>query len=308
MLWWKPRVDAELEDVARRRLALLGEQLTRSRGEGNPAGTDTRPVEPVAPDRGAQPSRSPGRHAARDTVSTSSPVERVSRQLIGSASGSLRVTAGHLLLVGLAAAVCVALGAWMFVRARPEPIAAPRMHIAVPGSPFSSLAPAEATPSSSQSSAPAGAASAPAARLVVDVAGKVRQPGIVELPAGSRVVDALEKAGGARRGVKLSALNLARLLVDGEQLLVGIRAASVAPPPPPAGSPLGVPTSPAGLVNLNTAAQADLESLPGIGPVTALAILAWRDENGRFTSVDELLEVSGIGDATLADIRAFVTV
>jgi len=209
----------------------------------------------------------------------------------------------------------------MFVRARPEPIEPPRMQIAVPASPLGSFAPGVTTPDSSQLSAPgvpgsiaatanapAGAASTSATRLVVDVAGKVRRPGIVELPAGSRVIDALEAAGGARRGAKLSALNLARLLVDGEQLLVGVRAAATAPPAPPAGSPLGSASTPTAPINLNTATQADLESLPGIGPVTALAILAWRDENGLFTSVDELLEVSGIGDATLADVRAFVTV
>ena len=137
---------------------------------------------------------------------------------------------------------------------------------------------------------------------MVDVAGKVRRPGIAVLPPGSRVVDALKAAGGARSGVDLTSLNLARPLVDGEQILVG-----VAPAAGVAGS-LGSPTPSGGtLVNLNTADQPTLETLPGVGPVTAEAILAWRTDNGGFSSVDELLEVDGIGEATLADLAPLVT-
>ena len=143
--------------------------------------------------------------------------------------------------------------------------------------------------------------------MVVDVAGKVRRPGIVRLPVGSRVVDAVEAAGGPRRGVDLSSLNLARVLVDGEQVVVGVPApggvaASAASAPGAAGGPPGA------LVNINTATQSELETLPGIGPVTAQAILQWRTDNGAFSAVDELMEVSGIGEATLADMAPFVTV
>ena len=101
----------------------------------------------------------------------------------------------------------------------------------------------------------------------------------------------------------LSGLNLARLLVDGEQILVGVPAVVGLPG-------AAVPTGPADgpLVNLNTATQAELETLPDVGPVTAEAILAWRTEHGGFTAVDELLEVDGIGDATLATIAPHVTV
>jgi competence protein ComEA len=134
------------------------------------------------------------------------------------------------------------------------------------------------------------------------------------LPTGSRVVDALEAAGGARPRADLQTLNLARLLVDGEQLLVDVPAASGVA----AGSLSGPPTAPdpsgqsggsvpVALVDLNTADQTALETLPGVGPVTAAAILQWRTEHGAFTSVDELLEVSGIGDATLAEIAPHVT-
>jgi competence protein ComEA len=140
--------------------------------------------------------------------------------------------------------------------------------------------------------------------VTVDVAGKVRRPGIAVLDAGTRVVDALRAAGGARAGVDLTGLNLARVLVDGEQIVVGLPAAATAPPTAPvAGS---TPVGP--LVDLNTATTVELEGLPEVGPVTAQAIVAWRDQHGGFTAVAELLEVDGIGDATLATIAPFVTV
>jgi competence protein ComEA len=145
----------------------------------------------------------------------------------------------------------------------------------------------------------------PTGQVTIDVTGKVRRPGIAVLDAGSRVVDALEAAGGARPGVDLTSLNLARVLVDGEQIVVGVAApagvaSAVTPiPPGPAAGPL---------VNLNTADQALLETLPDVGPVTAEAIIAWRTEHGGFTAVDELLEVDGIGDATLETLTPHVTV
>jgi competence protein ComEA len=117
-------------------------------------------------------------------------------------------------------------------------------------------------------------------------------------------VDALEAAGGARRGVRLGSLNLARVLTDGEQVVVGVRA-----PPGVAASAASAPTSAGStaLVDINTASQAELETLPDVGPVTAQAILDFRAQNGSFTAVDELLEVSGIGEATLAKIAPHVT-
>lgn len=138
------------------------------------------------------------------------------------------------------------------------------------------------------------------------MAGKVRRPGLVTLPTGARVADALRAAGGARPGVDTTALNLARPLVDGEQIVVGIPTLAGNPPETPAGSSptAGVPV----LVDLNTATMEQLDTLPGVGPVTAQAILDWRAEHGAFTTVDELLEVDGIGDATLADLRDLVTV
>ncbi len=126
------------------------------------------------------------------------------------------------------------------------------------------------------------------------------------LDAGARVIDALEAAGGARPGVDLTSLNLARLLVDGEQIVVGVAAPTGVAGAAACRSHRAPPTGP--LVNLNTADQALLETLPEVGPVTAEAILAWRTEHGGFTAVDELLEVDGIGDATLATITPHVTV
>ncbi|RYP86537.1 ComEA family DNA-binding protein [Nocardioides guangzhouensis] len=147
-------------------------------------------------------------------------------------------------------------------------------------------------------------ASPGAEELVVDVAGKVRDPGIVVLDPGARVVDALEAAGGARPGADLTGLNLARLLVDGEQILVGVPAA-----PGLAASAAGSPgPDPGRLVNLNTAGLEELDTLPGVGPVTAQSILDWRGAHGGFQSVDQLLDVDGIGEKTLADLAPMVTV
>jgi competence protein ComEA len=137
------------------------------------------------------------------------------------------------------------------------------------------------------------------AEVVVHVAGRVRTPGLYRLPEGSRVFDALEAAGGARPGVDLSTVNLARILVDGEQILVGMT---------PRSGTTGGSGSGSSLVNLNSADQALLETLPGVGPVTAGAILEFREQNGPFNSVDDLLDVSGIGEKTLEQLRPFVTV
>jgi competence protein ComEA len=183
------------------------------------------------------------------------------------------------------------------------------------GAPTSGSAPTSAfaaTGTGAAAGAPAGAASP--GTLVVDVTGKVRRPGIATLPAGARVVDALRAAGGARHGVALGTLNLARPLADGEQIVVGIPpprgAAETALGSPSAGvgATKGTRTGPATpMVDVNAADQTTLEELPGIGPVTARAILDYRTKNGPFGSVDDLLGVSGIGGATLAKIAPYVT-
>lgn len=178
---------------------------------------------------------------------------------------------------------------------------------AIPDRPHLTTAtsPGPLLPSASASSAAPGAGgSGEGGSVTVDVAGKVRRPGVTTLPAGSRVVDAVEKAGGPRGRVDLSGLNLARVLVDGEQILVGR-------PPRPGGLAAGASTAapdPTGaLVNINTATAEQLDTLPGVGPVTAQKILDWRGANGAFSSVDELLEVDGIGEKTLAEMAPHVT-
>ncbi|HEX6233854.1 MAG TPA: ComEA family DNA-binding protein [Jiangellaceae bacterium] len=138
-----------------------------------------------------------------------------------------------------------------------------------------------------------------ATELVVHVAGEVAEPGIVRLPPGSRVVDAIEAAGGATSGVDLTPLNLARVLTDGEQVAVGID------PPPQAAADPGA--AGAATVSLNSASAEQLATLPGIGPTLAARIVQWREQNGRYTAVDELLEVSGIGPAKYDAIAGLVT-
>jgi len=152
--------------------------------------------------------------------------------------------------------------------------------------------------------APGASPSAEAAPVLVDVAGWVRRPGVYQLPASARVIDAIEAAGGARPGAELQVLNLAAPLADGTQILVPKQ--GEVPPAPAPGAVAGA--VPGALVNVNTATAAELETLPGIGEVTAQAIIDHRTENGPFTSVDQLLDVSGIGDVTLENIRDLVTV
>jgi len=147
---------------------------------------------------------------------------------------------------------------------------------------------------------PTGTAAA-TADLYVHVSGSVRLPGLYVLPAGSRVVDAVAAAGGFADDADRSAVNLARVVTDGEQLPVPRVGESTAESP-------GAPTAADGRVDLNTADAAQLEELPRIGPALAERIVAWRDDNGRFTSVDDLLAVPGIGDKMLASLRDLVTV
>ncbi len=128
-------------------------------------------------------------------------------------------------------------------------------------------------------------ASAAGPEVVVDVSGRVRRPGLVRLPVGARVDDALRAVGGVLPGATTGTLNLARRLADGEQVLVGVAGAA------PAGASAGA------LLDLNAATQQDFDALPGIGPVLADRIVSWRTEHGRFASVDQLREVSGIGEA-----------
>jgi competence protein ComEA len=163
------------------------------------------------------------------------------------------------------------LGAWKS-RPVPEPVGAP-----IPEQ-------AQASPTSST-------------LLVVAVAGKVRRPGVVRLPAGSRVADAVAAAGGALPGSDLTMLNLARKLVDGEQVVVGVPAAAAAPAPGASGS----------LISLNSATAEQFDALPGVGPVLAQRLVEFRTTNGGFRSVDQLREVDGIGESRYQRLKDLVT-
>lgn len=158
--------------------------------------------------------------------------------------------------------------------------------------------------------APAAVAtpSATPSEVVVAVAGRVRRPGLVRLHAGARVADALDAAGGVLPGTDVTLLNLARRISDGELIVVGVT-------PPPGASGLGMaapapewPAAPGGKLNLNTATQAQLEALPGVGPVLAQRILELRQRLGGFRSVNELRRVEGIGDARFDRLRELVAV
>lgn len=167
-------------------------------------------------------------------------------------------------------------------------------------------------------------ASAPA-ELVISVVGLVHRPGLVRLPPQARVADAISSAGGAKNGADLLSLNMAQPLRDGDQILVGfadpaggvqMRSAVVpvdgsggagATTSPPTGSASAAPGS-GGLVNINTATNVELDTLPGVGPVTAASIIAWRQANGSFASIDQLAEVDGIGPGRLEKLRDKVTV
>lgn len=291
-------------EAAQRRLALLKQELAQAGvrpAEAPGAGDEDGPAA-AAPAPVRVPA--PGRHVRRRGAGVTTrlggwlvdrlPVTLQGRARVGSAQAALVAV---LAAVGLAVAAVVALRSGSGGEAL-VPVAGPARQASA-----SSRVPVVPT-TDGISTGPGTGSPSPAGVVVVDVAGKVRRPGVETLPAGSRVVDALHRAGGARHGVNLAGLNLARVLVDGEQVLVG-----VTPAPGVAASAASSSTAatPGQLVNINTATLDGLEALPGVGPVTAQKILDWRTAHGSFSSVDELLEVDGIGEKTLADLAPYVT-
>ena len=292
----------EIAGITRRRLELLSAELGTHRG--NSPSPDLALIETAVPQPAAlPPPGAPGRHARRPLGFWRRVGGWLHDRLPPTMQGRVRLSSAHLVVVALLVATSFALTAWWVLRTEGSTTLVP----AAARSPARPAGPALVTPVAGPGATADAASDVEQPDVVVvDVAGKVRRPGIATLPVGSRVVDALEAAGGARRGVDLTSLNLARVLVDGEQIVVGI------PPPggvaaPAASVPGGEASTGGPMVNLNSATQTELEELPGVGPVTAGAILQWRTDHGPFTSVDELLEVSGIGEATLAEIAPFVT-
>lgn len=198
--------------------------------------------------------------------------------------------------------VAAVLAAQHFWSGRPQPVSAPetvREEVATTGSA------GEPGPSPGAPPPAAATAASSAKRVVVDVGGKVRRPGVHQLPAGSRVTDALRAAGGVEPGADLTGLNRARVLMDGEQVVVG------GPAPPGQAAPGGAAVGPGAggaapggaSVSLSTATVEQLDTLPGVGPVLAQHIIDYRTQHGGFRSVDELREVNGIGERRFADIE-----
>ncbi len=221
------------------------------------------------------------------------------------------------LLIALVALVAALAAGWFAWRGRPVPVLA-----LPPATQATDLASPEhggvaaAVPRPTAMLPSAAASQSPEAQVVVDVAGKVRHPGVLTLPGGSRVVDAVSQAGGVLPGTDTSGLALARHLVDGEQILVDGRPGP-APPQHTGGgagdtgsdggkeSPGAGPGTP---LNLNTATVEALDGLPGVGPVLAQRIVEWREAHGGFTFPRQLGEVTGVGDQRLADLLPLVTV
>lgn len=237
------------------------------------------------------------------------------------------------LALGLVGLIAVVLAGVMVVRDQPVARAVPPVPVLRADSTAVHADPPAAVAALSGQGPSAGA------EVVVSVVGLVERAGLHRLPGGSRIADALEKAGGTREGADLAGLNLAQRLSDGDQVVVGatdpqsgqprlgsIMIGAGRPPaaaPNTAGSNTAAGSSTVGShptgpiaggdvpgnsrLDLNTATEAELDALPGVGPVTAKAILAWRSTNGRFTDVAQLGEVDGIGPARLARLRDLVT-
>ncbi len=210
--------------------------------------------------------------------------------------GLERRTLGALAVVLVVGAVLAGRHFWA---GRPEAVSAPEVvGRGVPAATAAAAPPSSGRPPKTGSPPPV---------VVVDVSGKVRRPGVLRLPVGARVVDALRAAGGVRPGADTTGLNRARVLMDGEHVLVGLPAAAAAAGalPVAAGQAPGGPGG-AGPVSLNTATAEQLDTLPGVGPVLARHIIDHRTRHGGFRSVDELREVRGIGTRRLADLRSLV--
>jgi competence protein ComEA len=233
------------------------------------------------------------------------PGTRVRALLAG--AGRQRVAVALLVLVGLAGAGAV------WARATPR-----LAESAGDGAPADQTLP-RATPEPGGAADPSAPGAAPgpsgaagaAGQVAVHVAGRVRRPGLVRLPAGSRVQDAIRAAGGATPGADLDAVNLARKLTDGEQIRVPAPGDPVPPPAPGAAAGPGAPgvpgAAPSAPLDLNTATVEQLDTLPGVGEVTAGRIVAYRTAR-PFTDVDELLEVPGIGQRRYDQLKDLVTV
>ena len=280
---YRQKVDVELARLISDRLALLLAEQPPRRARGPGLVQSEEPV-PVAAGLATEAAHGERVQLSDETggIVDALPPQRFGRMHLGVICA--------LLLLGLVAA------GWLLLRARPVAVASPGDVVTV------------ATPSQSAASATPSMAKS-ASKIVVHVLGAVRRPGLVRLPENARVQDAIDAADGLTRQADPGELNLAQLLSDGQQVLIGTarHPAGEVREQPRSGDASSGPTA-QGALDLNRANQAQLEELPEVGPVTAQAILAWRQEHGRFTRIEELQEVDGIGPKTYGQIAPHVRV
>lgn len=219
-----------------------------------------------------------------------------------------RFTRVHLsVVVGLLLVALVGAG-WALLRARPVALAT-----VTTSSGSVTAEPTGSTAAPVPTGSPSGSATA-TPEIVVHVLGAVRKPGVVSLPDRSRVEDAITACGGLTRDADTAELNLAQVLADGQQVIIGNRdepEGQVRDQSGPGASTTGssgTTAGPGAPLDLNTATLDQLDTLPGVGPVTAGKIIAWRDAHGRFSRVEELQEVDGIGPKTYAELAPLVKV
>jgi competence protein ComEA len=273
-------------DVIRARLRALLDESNRAHGwvpeDDEPADDTELPEEALDPDPddpalpaglgrhrapGPEVRLNPGRHGARS-----------------------------LWIAGLLAALLLAGWTWLD-RPRVEPVDDP-----TPASPTATDTAGPATDTAGPATPSVGEVADTASTVVVSVVGLVARPGLVTLPSGSRVADAVEAAGGLLPEADPASVNLAALVADGQQIAVGVPGAATGAAATAAGPAQG------GAVDLNTATASDLDALPGIGPVLAQRIVTYREQQGRFTSVEQLDDVPGIGPSIYDQLKSLVTV
>jgi competence protein ComEA len=251
------------------------------------------------PRRARGPGSAPIAESARfPAESTSAGVAEVGEQLGSELLEELprqRFSRRHVGVIGVLLVLGLLTAGWLLLRARPVAVASPSEVVTV-SSPTQSAA--SATPTTSKT----------VSKIVVHVLGAVRHPGLVRLPERARVQDAIDAAGGLTNRADPGELNLAQPLSDGQQVVIGNRTDPAGEVRDQAGSGQGSDAAATGALDLNHASQPQLEVLPGVGPVTAQAILAWRQQHGRFSRIEELQEVDGIGPKTYAEIAPHVRV
>ncbi|WP_229117414.1 helix-hairpin-helix domain-containing protein [Enemella dayhoffiae] len=294
----RQRSDAVMSDYVRERLARLVAEVRPPVGA---AGGD---AEKTVVRRPAEP------RAAAVAAPAAAPVEPpVADSKVGMPSqpaSGRRFTRNHLIVLAGLLLVGVLVAGYALTRARAIPLTEP-----LPVQQSGAAAPSSPGPGSPHPATPTATPSAATVR--VHVVGEVHRPGVHTLPGGARVIEAITAAGGFTASARPGDLNLAQVLTDGQQVVVGnaarpggeVRGGDTAPG---ASNGPGGAKAPGGKLNLNSATVEQLDALPGVGPVTAQKILAWRTQHGRFNRIEELQEVPGIGPKSFADIAPLVTV